>query len=396
MSGRPAAPPALPDHLHVGCGAADRLVDLVEGHSATSGSRRPLVVMGSASSRTGWAKEVVARLRRRHGWELDVVVRRSHRLTVAEAERLVGAARPHSPDLVVGIGGGSVLDAAKVVAGLCRSSVTLARAVAQPSAMEHVVPLVAVPTTAGSGSEATPTATLWDGPGGAKLALDDLRLAPRLAVVDPLLGLTLPLRSLASAALDALAHGVESVWSTRSTAESRAHALHGVELVSSGLLGCLADPGDLSARSALSLGAAHSGVAIGVTRTTLAHALSYPLTARHGLSHGHACALALAPVAAFNAAVAASDCVDPRGEEFVRSRVREVLTALGVESSAGLRRLVEEVLGVVGLPTLDDVRPAVDLPAVVREAQASGRSRNNPRRVDAAALLPLLQQCAQT
>jgi phosphonoacetaldehyde reductase len=387
---------ALPGHLRFGPDRSGELVELLDADPVAGASKRPLLLLGNASRGAAWAQDLGLRLRRRFGAALAVQVRQGDMLTVEEADRLAGQARHHAPDLVIGVGGGSVLDAAKVVAALAGTPAGVAAAAADHALIGAVVPVVAVPTTPGSGSEATPTATVWDRAARRKLALDDPRLRPCLAVVDPLLGRTLPSRSLAAAALDALAHGVESAWSTRSTPDSRAHALACVRLVSANLPGCLADRADRDALSAVSLGATHGGVAIATTRTTLAHALSYPLTARHGLSHGHACALMLGPVAGFNAGVTAADCDDPRGADFVHAAVASVLAAMAVGSAPELGHRLAELCRAAELATLDELGAAVDLPAVVEEARTYDRSGNNPRRLDPAVLLALTDHRQRT
>lgn len=388
LSSRPAHP-ALPEHIRFGHGISGDLVEFIDADPVTRASRRPLLVLGGASRNAAWAIRIASALRRRFGAGLTVMTRLGDGLTLDEADRLIAEARQRDPDLVVGVGGGSVLDAAKVIAMLSGSVFTMRDAAANPVTVRRVLPVVAVPTTPGSGSEATPTATVWDVGARRKLALDDPRLAPRLAVVDPLLSQTLPLRALAAAALDGLAHGVESAWSTKSTADSRAHALRCVGLIAANLADCLRDRENVAALSAVSLGAAHGGVAIATTRTTLAHALSYPLTAWHHLAHGHACGLMLGPVARFNAEVTPTDCDDPRGVGFVRSAIVSVLDVMGVESAQDIGALLTELCEASGLRTLKDLGD-VDATAVIKEAESYDRSGNNPRRLDLAGLVPLL------
>ena len=156
------------------------------------------------------------------------------------------------------------------------------------------------------------------------------------------------------------------------------------------LADCLRDRENLSALSSVSLGAAHGGVAIATTRTTLAHALSYRLTARHGLAHGHACALMLGPVALFNAAVTPADCHDPRGVDFVRSTLASVLDAMGIASVSDLRDVLTGLCAAGGLPALEEIGD-LDATQLVEEATTYDRSGSNPRRLDPEGLVPLLE-----
>lgn len=388
--GRSSEGPVLPAQITFGPGSAAHLTELLDADPVATGSRRPILVFGQAAAQHQWAADLFDQLHRRFGTGLMVASRRGDRLTVQEADRLSVVARDHSPDLVIGVGGGSVLDAAKVVAALASGPLSVVDAASRSSDLGPVLPVVAVPTTPGSGSEATPTATVWDEAAGLKLALDHPLLLPRVAVVDPLLSRSLPSPALAAAALDGLAHGVESAWATASTPRSTAHALTCVALISSQVLRCLADRDDMSALSAVSLGATHGGVAIATTRTTLAHALSYPLSLRHGLRHGHACALMLGAVAQFNAEVVAADCDDHRGPDFVHAALSSVLASMGVRSVAGLELLLGEICEAGGLGRYEDVADALDLAATMAESARYNRARNNPRRYQSAALLPLI------
>jgi alcohol dehydrogenase class IV len=212
---------------------------------------------------------------------------------------IIDRLRPH---VIVAAGGGSAIDLAKAARMLKPAREHLAAGLGgAPDALRADPPdLIAVPTTAGTGSEVTPFATLYHG--GRKVSLDVSGARPDHALLDGTLVTTCPPRVAAAAALDALCHAIESTWNRRATAVSKTYAAAAAEA----LVRCLApgralterlDP-DLAEQRLLAATAA--GLAIALTRTTAAHAFSYLLTARQGLAHGFACALNLGWLAKYN------------------------------------------------------------------------------------------------
>ena len=203
---------------------------------------------------------------------------------------------------VVAIGGGSVLDAAKAIAAALASGLDmpavceLARTATALPRDAVVPPLFCVPTTTGTGSEVTRTATLWDA-AGRKFSLSDDRLYAQAAILDPSLIATQPEAITLSSGLDALSHAMESIWNVHHNPISDACACEAIRTIWTCLP--LAMAGDRAARGQLQTAALLAGFAISGTRTALAHSISYPLTGRFGLRHGLACAFTLPQVAAF-------------------------------------------------------------------------------------------------
>lgn len=376
-------PRRLPGHpaAYCGTGAAAMLPAVL----AELGARRVLVVHGGASFGTSGAADAVAALD-------DVEVRRFGGIVPNPAVEQVAAAtaavRDAGPDAVVGIGGGSVLDVAKAAALLAaqdgdpRAYVTGTAVPSRPRGCRVVL----LPTTSGSGSELTRFATVYVG--DAKHSLDHPGLRGDVALVDPLLTASLPLRVAVAAALDALCHGVESYWSVAADATSRTHAAAALTEVAEALGLGLARGGlhDDDVRARLAVGAALAGGAIDLTRTTAAHALSYGLTARHGLPHGVAVALNLRWLVAHTAAVSAADCRDPRGPGAVRDAVREADCLVANASGLPIGELVGRALALGGHPTslVALGLGAAERAAVAAGALASPRAANHPRAVTAA------------
>lgn len=223
---------------------------------------------------------------------------------IASALQQIGSGRP---ERIVCVGGGSAIDMGKAISALFDETaevlipeITEAIATKSYAARLRPIEIVAVPTTAGTGSEVTKWATIWDMDGGAKYSIDDERLYPKRALVCMEATLTMPPRLILATALDALSHAMESFWARSTTPLVQSLALSAVREIHAHLRPALADPQDRAARDGLCLGSILAGVAFSNTRTTACHSISYPMTMRFGVEHGFAASMTLAPVAALN------------------------------------------------------------------------------------------------
>jgi len=207
-----------------------------------------------------------------------------------------------SGELLVAIGGGSVIDTAKalMVGTEDRSFAALVTLLATGTSFEPyaVKRLIAIPTTAGTGSEVTPWATVWDRARGRKYSLHLPQTWPEAAIVDPELALSLPHMPTLAAGLDALSHALESVWNVHANPVSDTHAVAAARAVLSTLPRLVRDMRDLSLRTTMSQAAMQAGLAFSNTKTALAHSISYDMTLHHGLPHGIACSFTLPMVLA--------------------------------------------------------------------------------------------------
>lgn len=196
--------------------------------------------------------------------------------------------RENGCDGLISIGGGSAMDTAKgIKALLLAEDMDTVRASRLPEGAK--LPHIAIPGTAGTGAEATPIAVVYEH--NEKLSLDHPALLPEGILLDGSLLDTLPLYHKKACAMDALCQGIESFWAAKATAESRIHAERAIRGVMENLTDYLS--GDASATDAVLEAAYESGCAIRISRTTAAHAMSYQITKRVGLTHGHACMLTL-------------------------------------------------------------------------------------------------------
>lgn len=204
--------------------------------------------------------------------------------------------RKNEYDGIVALGGGSVIDTAKVLSAVLRNSDTqaLSKHLRHGEALDfsRCLPLACMPTTAGTGADVTPFATVWDR--SAKFSLMHTALYPRLTLLDPELTRTLPEQETLHGALDASSHALETLWNVNTIPLAGTLAVQALEKICANLQGVLDDPDDLEKREALQVASLYAGLAISQNRTAIAHSISYPLTARYGVPHGLACSFTLA------------------------------------------------------------------------------------------------------
>ncbi|MCB4823525.1 iron-containing alcohol dehydrogenase [Roseicella aerolata] len=276
------------------------------------------------------------------------------------------------PDLVIGFGGGSAMDLAKLVAVLPGSGQSIHDVVGPEKVLGRKVALVQVPTTAGTGSEGGTRALVTDPATQNKLAVQSRFMLADLAVVDPDLTMTVPPAVTAATGVDALAHCAEAFTSRKAHPVIDLYALEGIRLVGRFLARGVADGTDREARAGLALASMYGGFCLGPVNTTAGHAVAYPLGTRHHVAHGLACAVIFPHTLAFNAPA-------------VAEKTALVLQALGLPASSDPATVREATHGwCAGLGI--EMRlsrlgvPEGDLGAMATEAHAIRRLLdNNPR-----------------
>jgi alcohol dehydrogenase len=298
--------------------------------------------------------------------------------TVAALDQLAADARVSGAQGVIGVGGGSAMDAAKGIAVLLTNPGSAADYQGFGLVQRQGAPLVLAPTTAGSGSEATWSAVLINQATGIKRGINGPEVFARAAILDPELTLSLPPPQTAASGMDALIHAIESYVAANATRYSRMYAAEAMRLIFPALPRAVRDGADRAARGDLLLGAHFAGIAIASSEVGLSHALSYPLSVRYGIPHGLGNALLIARSTKFNAP-ACPDLYDEVGELTGAAGVSAVTIAdfldryvhdLGISESLGsfgmrpehLDELVPAALGLRG--PLDNNRRDVDERAV--------------------------------
>ena len=231
-------------------------------------------------------------------------------------------------DSMIAVGGGSAIDVAK-----CIKLAVLAKegkkAIIPPLVSQRLpidggkIPFIAIPTTAGTGSESTHNAVMYYE--GAKQTVTNDGILPDFAILEPTVLKTLPLYQKKCTMMDALCQGIESWWSVNSTDESKEYSRKTVELIMANWRKYIFENDD-DAAAQIMLAANYSGRAINIAQTTAAHAMSYKITSMYGLPHGHAVAVCLPEI--WHQMLSADECIDKRGLGYVQSVFKEIANSM--------------------------------------------------------------------
>jgi alcohol dehydrogenase class IV len=276
-----------PREVVVGDGSVERVGE-VAGRWIRSG--RVLLVTDAHLVAAGLVAPVADALEAA-GYAVDISGEAAGEPDARIAERVANPAREPGIEGVVGLGGGSALDLAKIAAAAATNDVPPEEFVGIDALTHDPKPMVLIPTTAGTGSEATQIAMVTVD--GKKRIINDSRLVPDAAILDPLLTLSLPASVTAATGLDALTHAIESLLSRNASPLTAAMSAEAVRLLSRWLLPAYRDGDDIEARRATLYGAHIAGRALNAG-TILGHATAYTIANRAHLAHGVTCAMALA------------------------------------------------------------------------------------------------------
>lgn len=297
--------------------------------------------------------------------------------TTTQVESGTAFARDFRPDLIVGLGGGSSMDCAKGINFLLSCGGRMHDYHGRGRATGPMLPSIAVPTTAGTGSETQSFALISDPSTGMKMACGDPRAAFHAAILDVALTLTQPARVTVLTGIDALSHALESHVSRAATPASRLFSRQAWRLLAGNLPRVFADAADVAAREAVQLGAAWAGLAIENAMLGAAHALANPLTATHSVVHGQAVGLMLPHVVRFNAAASESCYAE------LAADLDDVGTATG---RCAAERIADWVAGLLdrgrlagSLTQLGIISP--NIPLLAAAAATQWTARFNPRKV---------------
>ncbi len=277
---------------------------------------------------------------------------------------------------IIAIGGGSSIDLAKAVSALQGLAKTheasyeeIVRAISDKTFFDGCEPadIIAVPTTAGTGSEVTRWATVWDFENTRKLSVEHLGCYPKLAVMVPELTKSMGQRLSLATGLDALSHAMEGYWAKGRNPLSQALALDSIERIKEALPAVLERPDGIGAREQMCLGSLLAGLSFSTTKTTACHSISYPLTMDYGVEHGFAAALTLSQMMKINAAAV------PELEKVLR-------IFGGVESFEGWLKEVSQGIQELRLSAFGIDEDGIE--AIAKGAFTLGRMDNNPAPMD--------------
>ncbi len=278
-----------------GPGASDRIGELAQdlGQSA-------LLVTDQGLSAAGHPQKVREDLERA-GLQVTLFDQSIENPTEASVQTCVQVAKSEKVDVIVGLGGGSSMDTAKGCNFILTNGGRMADYWGVGKATRDMLPLIALPTTAGTGSECQSFALISEDNTHRKMACGDKKALPCITILDPKLTLSQPRMVTACTGIDALTHALESAVTTKRNDRSDRHSLTAFKLIHENLPQVFERPDDLEARGAVLLGASHAGAAIERSMLGAAHSMANPLTARRGTVHGVAVGLALPVVMEFNA-----------------------------------------------------------------------------------------------
>jgi alcohol dehydrogenase len=383
MTTSPDKAPAAFDHqprsrLVFGLDVVERVGEL----AAELGMKRPLLVTDPGVVAAGHAERVRASLQRAK-IEPAIFDKVRENPTTGDVQVCLETARSAAIDGIIGLGGGSSMDTAKGCNFLLTNGGRMQDYWGVGKATKPMLPLIAIPTTAGTGSECQSFALIADETTHQKMACGDPKAAARVAILDPTLTLSQPLRVTACTGIDALSHALETAVTTKRSALSLAYSREAFRLCSTSLPGVLQKGDDVEARAGTLLGAALGGLAIENSMLGAAHAAANPLTAHFRIIHGQAVGMVLPWVVRFNA------------EQPGTARLYEALH--GGEINRLIARL-DWLLNLAGMPrSLGECKvDAAAIPSLAAEAARQWTAAFNPRPVNEADFARLYQAAFQT
>ena len=378
---------ALPRILRIGAGASAALPEAL----SVLGLSRPLIVTDRFLLERGLGDALFAALDKA-GIEHRIFADTVPDPTVASCGAALAFLQEGEHDCVVGFGGGSPLDTAKMIAVLAVHGGSVS-ALKTPHVQDAPgLPILAVPTTAGTGSEATRFAVITDEITDEKMLCAGLAYLPTAALVDYELTLSKPARLTADTGIDSLTHAIEAYVSRRASAFTDGFALSAMRAIAPNLRRVWADAGDREAREAMMLGATQAGIAFSNSSVALVHGMSRPIGAHFHVPHGLSNAMLLPVVTAFSAPASVAryaDCARAMG-----------VAAGGEGDQAAVARLIDELQRLnadLEVPSpkaygIDEDRWTALLPTMAEQALASGSPANNPVVPDADQIQALYRQ----
>lgn len=348
-----------------GKGCLAKLPDLLQSLAADKGKDVLLIVWSEVVLENKVMRELVAE---NNGYKVHPLIFKASNPSVQDLFSVYEHTRKLDLGCVVGVGGGSVLDVAKSLC--CLHDLDLANidelriAITDKRFTEHKMPWIGIPTTAGTGSEVTCWATIWDPEIEVKRSVESKENYAYAALIDPELSASLPLSLAVSSALDAVAHAVESYWAKASNCVSKALALSAIREIMTHIDGLFDN--DFAAHDAMAKGSMLAGLAFSNTKTTACHSISYPLTMHYRIPHGVAVSMLLAPVFKLNV----REIEDPKA----------LLDALGVKDADEFKERINGLLNRASIKSSLKQWGAdeSDIEALVPLCITKGRADNNP------------------
>lgn len=287
----------MPHVVYSGGGALNHIKEIAEKCATKA------VVFSDKGIAAAGLLEKPLSLMREAGVPYSVLDSLSAEPTCDEAQEVIEAFKSENADLIIAVGGGSVMDIAKLASVLATDAYTVRDLLDNPGLAEKRVPTLMIPTTAGTGSEATPNSIVAVPEKELKVGIVNDAMIADYVILDGEMIKNLPRKIAAATGVDALAHAIECFTSNKANPFSDTFALEALDLILSNIERACDEPDALDAKNAMLIAAFYAGVAITASGTTAVHALSYPLGGKYHIPHGVSNAMLLVPVMKFNESV---------------------------------------------------------------------------------------------
>ena len=267
--------------------------------AVTAGAKKVAVFTDKGILRTGLVDLPLAKLEEA-GMETVVISDLPPEPTYAQVQKLVDEFKASGADFIVAVGGGSAMDTAKLASLLATEDYTVKDLLDDPALAVKTVKTCLIPTTAGTGSEATPNAIVAVPEKELKVGIVNASMVPDYVILDAVMVRDLPRKIAAATGVDAMAHAIECFTSNKANPFSDTFALEAFDIIMNNIETACDDPNALEAKNQMQIAAFYAGVAITCSGTTAVHALSYPLGGKYHIAHGVSNAILLVPVMKFN------------------------------------------------------------------------------------------------
>ena len=303
-----------------------------------------------------------------------------------QIHKLISLLNIEKPDLIIAIGGGRIIDTVKQANKLhtLKTQEEIKSSI-KDNAYKNLLPLapvVVIPTTAGTGSEATQFAVIYIDE--KKYSVDNKDLLPEFVIHDSNLLRNIRQKIIASTAMDALTQAIESMWAVKSTKESKVYASESIKLIRENIMSAYESRNnDETSTKKIQTAAYLSGKAINITRTTAPHAISYPLTVHYNIPHGHSVAMVLRHFIKINSMVDEYEVVDPRGKDYVKGIMQEIINLFDSSSIEDCQSKFDYLLKDISLE-VDFKEMGIgtdsDIEIIIKETNLD-RLNNNPVKI---------------
>ncbi|MCM4150234.1 alcohol dehydrogenase [Arenibacter sp. N53] len=299
--------------------------------------------------------------------------------------------RQSKSNLIIAIGGGSVIDMAKLINIFSANDQINSLQIVNDSKLisKKGEPLIAIPTTAGTGSEATHFAVIYHD--NKKYSVAHQFILPDAVGLNTMFSVTQPSYLTACTGLDALSQAIESYWSVGANAESKAYAKEAIHLLLEDLPNVTKDPTNEKSRETVMLGSYLAGKAINISKTTAAHAVSYAFTTYYSIPHGHAVFLTLPEFFEFNFGVTITNANDPRGVEFIKNNINDLCSLFKINNPNEGKFFLKEFARKLGIEVSIAKLGITDYEDIIVNNVNTERLGNNPRKISEDELRKLLK-----